>query len=157
MAAPPSSSTRPPLPPLMERVRKIKRQLSMTLRGGNSGDKNMTESISSQDTGAHSDSGTSPHPHLTNPHFTSHHYAHFTLSQPSTRHVLIFSSDRITHYRRYDAHPFTCTGILLESRIRFCVRINTRKASTSLYILWSEGSMLHVTVSKFWGFILSKL
>ncbi|GAA6076136.1 cyclin-dependent kinase 16 isoform X1 [Tachysurus ichikawai] len=56
VAAPSSSSSQPPLPPLMERVRKIKRQLSMTLRGGNSGDKNMTESISSQDTGAHSDS-----------------------------------------------------------------------------------------------------
>ncbi|MCI4380594.1 hypothetical protein PGIGA_G00241740 [Pangasianodon gigas] len=44
----------------MERVRKIKRQLSMTLRGGNSGDKNLTESISSQDTGAHSDSEAMP-------------------------------------------------------------------------------------------------
>ncbi|KAK3565959.1 hypothetical protein QTP86_023367 [Hemibagrus guttatus] len=60
VAALPSSSTQPPLPPLMERVRKIKRQLSMTLRGGNSGDKNMTESISSQDTGAHSDSEAMP-------------------------------------------------------------------------------------------------
>lgn len=64
VAALPSSSSRPPLPPLMERVRKIKRQLSMTLRGGNSSDKNLTESISSQDTGAHSDSGTVPRPHL---------------------------------------------------------------------------------------------
>ncbi|TTB56405.1 Cyclin-dependent kinase 16 [Bagarius yarrelli] len=59
VAAPPSSS-RPPLPPLMERVRKIKRQLSMTLRGGNSGDKSMTESACSQDTGAHSDSEAMP-------------------------------------------------------------------------------------------------
>ncbi|KAG1972188.1 cyclin-dependent kinase [Pimephales promelas] len=40
----------------MDRMRKIKRQLSLTLRGGNSGDKTMSETISSQDTGAHSDS-----------------------------------------------------------------------------------------------------
>ncbi|KTF77738.1 hypothetical protein cypCar_00047869, partial [Cyprinus carpio] len=42
----------------MDRMRKIKRQLSLTLRGGNSGDKTLSETISSQDTGAHSDSGT---------------------------------------------------------------------------------------------------
>lgn len=93
VAAPPSSSTRPPLPPLMERVRKIKRQLSMTLRGGNSGDKTMTESISSQDAGAHSDSGTAPHPHLTNPHSENHHYAHFnsTLSHNLVRGMCWYS------------------------------------------------------------------
>uniref|UniRef100_A0A8C7GJF2 cyclin-dependent kinase n=1 Tax=Oncorhynchus kisutch TaxID=8019 RepID=A0A8C7GJF2_ONCKI len=42
----------------MDRMRKIKRQLSLTLRGGNSGDKT-SETISPQDTAhSHSDSGT---------------------------------------------------------------------------------------------------
>ncbi|KAI2662083.1 Cyclin-dependent kinase 16 [Labeo rohita] len=44
----------------MDRMRKIKRQLSLTLRGGNSGDKTLSETISSQDTGAHSDSEAMP-------------------------------------------------------------------------------------------------
>ncbi|KAI1892992.1 hypothetical protein AGOR_G00139210 [Albula goreensis] len=39
----------------MDRMRKIKRQLSLTLRGGNSGDKSLSETIGSQDS-AHSDS-----------------------------------------------------------------------------------------------------
>ncbi|XP_066566178.1 cyclin-dependent kinase 16 isoform X3 [Amia ocellicauda] len=38
----------------MDRMRKIKRQLSLTLRGGHSGDKSLTENISGQDP-AHSD------------------------------------------------------------------------------------------------------
>ncbi|KTF76684.1 hypothetical protein cypCar_00038841 [Cyprinus carpio] len=45
----------------MDRMRKIKRQLSLTLRGGNSGDKTLSETISSQDTGAHSDSAEIVH------------------------------------------------------------------------------------------------
>ncbi|XP_016411739.1 cyclin-dependent kinase 16-like [Sinocyclocheilus rhinocerous] len=44
----------------MDRMRKIKRQLSLTLRGGNSGGKTLSETISSQDTGAHSDSEAMP-------------------------------------------------------------------------------------------------
>lgn len=56
VAAPPPPSSLPPIPPLMDRMRKIKRQLSLTLRGSNSGDKTLSETISSQDTGAHSDS-----------------------------------------------------------------------------------------------------
>uniref|UniRef100_A0AAR2LY95 cyclin-dependent kinase n=1 Tax=Pygocentrus nattereri TaxID=42514 RepID=A0AAR2LY95_PYGNA len=40
----------------MDRMRKIKRQLSLTLRGGSSGEKSLNETIGSQDAGAHSDS-----------------------------------------------------------------------------------------------------
>lgn len=137
VAAPSSSSSQPPLPPLMERVRKIKRQLSMTLRGGNSGDKNMTESISSQDTGAHSDSGTAPHPHLHNPHpqviITLILVLHF---QPSTRHVLIHSKSHHGPTKR-NSQRFTISSI---SKQRACVHVFCEKS-------------LHVTGSKFRGFI----
>lgn len=61
LAAPPPSASHPPLPPrppLMERMRKIKRQLSLTLgRGGaGGGDRTLNDAIN-QDVTSHSDSG----------------------------------------------------------------------------------------------------
>lgn len=55
LAAPPSSA-RPPLPPLMERVRKIKRQLSLTLGRGGAGGGDRTLSEINQEVTSHSDS-----------------------------------------------------------------------------------------------------
>lgn len=62
LAAPPPSASLPPLPPrppLMERMRKIKRQLSLTLgRGGGAGggDRTLNDTVN-QDVTSHSDSG----------------------------------------------------------------------------------------------------
>uniref|UniRef100_A0A4W4G0L8 Uncharacterized protein n=1 Tax=Electrophorus electricus TaxID=8005 RepID=A0A4W4G0L8_ELEEL len=42
----------------MDRMKKIKRQLSLTLRGNSSEDKRLNDTMGSQDAGAHSDSGT---------------------------------------------------------------------------------------------------
>lgn len=64
LAAPPPSASRPPppsRPPLMERMRKIKRQLSLTLgRGGAGGGDRMLSDTITQEVTSHSDSGNTP-------------------------------------------------------------------------------------------------
>lgn len=64
LAAPPPSASHPPppsRPPLMERMRKIKRQLSLTLgRGGAGGGDRMLSDTINQEVTSHSDSGNTP-------------------------------------------------------------------------------------------------